>query len=79
VFRGYVAPERGHSHSTVHVEGGARRGTGKNLSIVNYRHRVADPLVDILKALCLGATAVGIGRPFLYAQSVSLAFGLSAV
>ncbi|KAF8216084.1 FMN-dependent dehydrogenase-domain-containing protein [Mycena galopus ATCC 62051] len=24
---------------------------------------------DILKALCLGATAVGLGRPFLYAQS----------
>jgi len=24
---------------------------------------------DILKAICLGATAVGIGRPFLYAQS----------
>jgi glutamate synthase domain-containing protein 2 len=22
---------------------------------------------DILKALCLGATAVGVGRPFLYA------------
>lgn len=27
---------------------------------------------DVLKALCLGATAVGLGRPFLYAQSVSL-------
>lgn len=26
---------------------------------------------DVLKALCLGATAVGLGRPFLYAQSVS--------
>jgi L-lactate dehydrogenase (cytochrome) len=24
---------------------------------------------DVLKALCLGATAVGIGRPFLYALS----------
>ncbi|KAJ6501902.1 FMN-dependent dehydrogenase-domain-containing protein [Mycena sanguinolenta] len=24
---------------------------------------------DVLKALCLGATAVGLGRPFLYAQS----------
>ncbi|THH05905.1 hypothetical protein EW145_g4457 [Phellinidium pouzarii] len=24
---------------------------------------------DVLKALCLGATAVGMGRPFLYAQS----------
>lgn len=26
---------------------------------------------DVLKALCLGAKAVGLGRPFLYAQSVS--------
>lgn len=26
--------------------------------------------VDILKALCLGAKAVGLGRPYLYAQSV---------
>ncbi|CAH7670868.1 FMN-dependent dehydrogenase-domain-containing protein [Phakopsora pachyrhizi] len=26
--------------------------------------------VDVLKALCLGAKAVGIGRPFLYAYSV---------
>ncbi|KAG8525542.1 uncharacterized protein KY384_009186 [Bacidia gigantensis] len=30
---------------------------------------------DILKALCLGATAVGIGRPFLY----SLIYGLEGV
>lgn len=27
---------------------------------------------DVLKALCLGAKAVGLGRPFLYAQSVRL-------
>ena len=27
---------------------------------------------DVLKAVCLGAKAVGLGRPFLYAQSVSL-------
>ncbi|THH26596.1 hypothetical protein EUX98_g7598 [Antrodiella citrinella] len=31
---------------------------------------------DILKALCLGATAVGMGRPFLYAQS---AYGAAGV
>ena len=31
---------------------------------------------DILKALCLGATGVGIGRPFLYAMS---AYGLPGV
>ena len=26
---------------------------------------------DVVKAACLGARAVGLGRPFLYAQSVS--------
>ena len=31
---------------------------------------------DIIKALCLGATGVGIGRPFLYAMS---AYGLPGV
>jgi L-lactate dehydrogenase (cytochrome) len=31
---------------------------------------------DIIKALCLGATGVGIGRPFLYAMS---AYGLQGV
>lgn len=29
---------------------------------------------DVIKALCLGARAVGLGRPFLYAQSVSVVF-----
>lgn len=27
--------------------------------------------LDVVKALCLGARAVGLGRAFLYAQSVS--------
>ncbi|RDB29558.1 Cytochrome b2, mitochondrial [Hypsizygus marmoreus] len=31
---------------------------------------------DVVKALCLGATAVGLGRPFLYAQS---AYGVPGV
>ena len=31
---------------------------------------------DVLKALCLGAKAVGVGRPFLYAQS---AYGVDGV
>lgn len=31
---------------------------------------------DVIKALCLGARAVGLGRPFLYAQS---AYGVSGV
>jgi L-lactate dehydrogenase (cytochrome) len=31
---------------------------------------------DIIKAMCLGATGVGIGRPFLYAMS---AYGLPGV
>jgi L-lactate dehydrogenase (cytochrome) len=26
---------------------------------------------DVVKAVCLGAKAVGLGRTFLYAQSVS--------
>jgi L-lactate dehydrogenase (cytochrome) len=30
---------------------------------------------DILKAICLGATAVGVGRPFLY----SLVYGAAGV
>lgn len=30
---------------------------------------------DIMKALCLGATAVGIGRPYLY----SLSYGQEGV
>ena len=29
-------------------------------------------LSDVLKCVCLGARAVGLGRPVLYAQSVSL-------
>jgi len=28
---------------------------------------------DVLKALCLGAQAVGLGRAFLFAQSVTMA------
>lgn len=43
-------------------------------TIVNLCHDEIYPLPDILKALCLGATAVGIGRSFLYAQSVGSAF-----
>ena len=61
--------ESRHSPGTVYVDGGARRGTGWDPSILSCHH-VIDPPADILKALCLGATAVGIGRPFLYAQSV---------
>ncbi|PKI85936.1 L-lactate dehydrogenase (cytochrome) [Malassezia vespertilionis] len=32
---------------------------------------------DVLKAVCLGATAVGIGRPFIYAMSAYGAAGVS--
>lgn len=69
--------ESRHSPGTVYVDGGARRGTGWDPSILSCHH-VIDPPADILKALCLGATAVGIGRPFLYAQSVGSVFGLSS-
>lgn len=34
---------------------------------------------DVVKALCLGATAVGIGRPFLYGLAVAGAEGVAAV
>ncbi|KAL0951018.1 hypothetical protein HGRIS_007759 [Hohenbuehelia grisea] len=34
---------------------------------------------DILKAVCLGARAVGIGRPFLYAQSAYGAKGVTKI
>lgn len=40
----------------------------------NRHYRKTNLLADILKAICLGATAVGFGRPFLYAQSVGSAF-----
>lgn len=38
-----------------------------------------DWLLDVLKAVCLGAKAVGLGRAFLYAQSVSLSFTFQQV
>jgi len=34
---------------------------------------------DVVKALCLGAKAVGLGRPFLYAQSAYGAAGVSKI
>lgn len=34
---------------------------------------------DVIKALCLGATAVGLGRPFLYAQSAYAAAGVQRI
>ncbi|KAF4605342.1 Cytochrome b5 domain-containing protein 1 [Pleurotus pulmonarius] len=34
---------------------------------------------DIMKALCLGAKAVGLGRPFLYAQSAYGAAGVAKI
>lgn len=58
--------------SPVYVDGGITRGTGeqRRLFIRNLFHTLH---ADVLKALCLGARAVGLGRPFLYAQSVSAA------
>ncbi|KAI4523533.1 hypothetical protein K525DRAFT_254520 [Schizophyllum commune Loenen D] len=34
---------------------------------------------DVIKAVCLGATAVGLGRPFLYAQSAYGAAGVKRI
>lgn len=60
----------------VYVDGGVRRGTGL-ISLPPCWFVPMGPLIDVLKALCLGARAVGLGRPFLYAQSVSLLVSLS--
>lgn len=70
--------KRLHLSGAVHVEGGAKRGTGEPGPMVDHHHCRTNPLADILKALCLGATAVGIGRPFLYAQSVGFALDPSS-
>lgn len=52
----------------VYVDGGVRRGTGRISA--DLFMPLADPCTDVLKALCLGAKAVGLGRSFMYAQSV---------
>jgi hypothetical protein len=53
--------------------GGIRRGTGV-LWVVHLYGWSCKLIADIVKALALGARAVGMGRPFLYAQSVVLSF-----
>ncbi|EEB94393.1 hypothetical protein MPER_06798, partial [Moniliophthora perniciosa FA553] len=59
-----------------------------NLNKVLYKLRKQRPDVfkklevyidDVVKALCLGATAVGMGRPFLYAQSAYGEAGVSKI
>ncbi|KAF7966951.1 hypothetical protein HWV62_36374 [Athelia sp. TMB] len=52
----------------VYMDGGVRRGTGGS-HLPYYIPQGADTCTDVLKALCLGAKAVGLGRSFLYAQS----------
>ena len=60
----------------IFLDGGVNRGT----DVLKVRSRLyVSPLLDLSltsspsfrysQALCLGATAVGLGRPFLYAQS----------
>lgn len=50
--------------------GGIQRGTGELCSsLIRTSSHV---WTDVIKALCLGARAVGLGRAFLYAQSVWL-------
>ena len=56
---------------SVYIDGGIRRGTGEFVEFHVGGQTADDESTDVLKALCLGATAVGLGRPFLYAQSVS--------
>ncbi|KAG6819235.1 hypothetical protein H0H93_013927 [Arthromyces matolae] len=57
--------------------GGIERGTGEFiwLAVVTILTQTIVSL-DVVKALCLGARAVGLGRPFLYAQS---AYGVPGV
>jgi L-lactate dehydrogenase (cytochrome) len=66
----------------VYVDGGVRRGTYV-MCVISYFHSsnisLFPPETDCYsrlfiffffrKALCLGARAVGLGRPFLFAQS----------
>lgn len=46
-------------------------GLVRNIMFPLPRHLLNPSFIDVVKAVCLGATAVGLGRPFLYAQSVS--------
>ncbi|KAF2665785.1 L-lactate dehydrogenase [Microthyrium microscopicum] len=52
------------------------RAQGLDKAIEIYIDGGVRRATDIIKALCLGATGVGIGRPFLYAMS---AYGLAGV
>lgn len=51
----------------------ASRNRSVPSSSVGSRTHFLTLRADVVKALCLGARAVGLGRPFLYAQTVSLA------
>ena len=57
----------------IYIDGGITRGSGKCLVLLHFDDgQQLNLLSDVLKAVCLGATAVGLGRPYLYAQGVSL-------
>ena len=57
----------------IYIDGGITRGSGKCLVLLYFDDE--QPLTIhsvVVKAVCLGATAVGLGRPYLYAQGVRL-------
>ena len=57
----------------IYIDGGITRGSGKYLVLLHFDvEQQLNIRSDVLKAICLGATAVGLGRPYLYAQGVSL-------
>lgn len=59
------------SRLLVYMYGGVRRGSGPIFRLFFPTCDVANFLfVDIAKAVCIGAKVVGMGCPFLYAQSV---------
>ena len=56
----------------VYIDGGIRRGTESVFTCVVSAHDAdkLTPLLDsVLKALCLGAKGVGLGRAMIYAQA----------
>ena len=56
----------------IYIDGGITRGSGKCPVLLHFNDGLQLNICsDVLKAVCLGATAVGLGRPYLYAQGVS--------
>jgi len=72
VHLAFVSRSRADQYTLVYIDGmWLKHFTGNSVAKkLGGIHRGT----DVIKALCLGAKAVGLGRPFLYAQSVSIVF-----